>query len=1111
MVRVLQLSESNPLLIAGSLKDYEVEQLLRGWEERRKKAIRARERRTFADPREKFIEGNDCKTGRSQPSSPTGSAPGAEVSSCEEDAQCPICLMMMVEGESLVACEAGCRNLLHHHCMAVWAADRHAQGQPLLCPLCRAPWPSKSQPRLAPSRSGTPSPFSNYAHAQNSSSFQQHYSMMSASFSGSCANGRQSPPQTPTLMSRSLSSAYPNSSRSNRSQNDSAYSSPNLGRSPVFGYPPTIRGEISSTSFVRSASEDMIPLPRSEPIPSEHEETAAAWVYVFGRELIACLFSRDWAVRETGLRRLAHEACIFFNYDFFIKINIIAYRYVMKVLHWDCLVTTEQMQQKIIHCCANILAQVANDPVYKVYLACLVSNMYYRYLILFCFHIRCVRVLLSHLCPEDENEVASFQELLRPLVHTLLLKCADGNRRTSQISIDSIVELSRGQRGELALGTQSKGSNATPGLGGISYVLSCILEDSPPTEAPWQWLLGRLCVLDRLLDEFPQEFQLQMVELSPAESGYKLQHYDRLMTVVEFAFKALGSSHATVSKLARRIYICGARMAATEPAVFNQVCDMLAKLDVSLQMRLKRRLKSMQSSHGERRSSLARLGEKFPLPTKENSSYTGPRLVRSVSHSPSRMLSALRSNSQSPARPVLLKNSSKGEENTDPTFQQKTSPRRPNHLPLDSFDAKFKEKQAKLRLYHKTRARNELPLIVQQTLISPGCKDKQMWSTKNSKTLFKQGLSHSYGDDLDLSPQTPITSVSPPHISFKDAISTPATPSAPYSTPVKENFSEKGIQVNTMNEQEEKPLPAIPGLDLIPKYLDENADLSEGISNITPYEEGKDWIKGPLLGTGAFSSCYQARDVHTGTLMAVKQLSVCRNSEEEQERVEAAVEEEIIMMSKLRHTNIVRLLGATRVASSFSVFSEWMAGGSVAGMLEKYGAFSEYVIIKYTKQIFGGLSYLHDNMILHRDLKGANLLVDSTGQCLRIGDFGTAARLASKSTVTGEFQGQLLGTIAFMAPEVLRGDNYGRACDVWSVGCCIIEMATTKPPWGAENVSNQYKLMFRIATSSAPPAIPDFLTGDTREIALKCLQINSEDRPPAKEFLQHSVFADHPP
>lgn len=472
------------------------------------------------------------------------------------------------------------------------------------------------------------------------------------------------------------------------------------------------------------------------------------------------------------------------------------------------------MQQKIIHCCANILAQVANDPVYKVYLACL----------------RCVRVLLSHLSPE-ENEVADLQELLRPLVHTLLLKCADGNRRTSQISIDSIVELCRGQRGELALGTQVMGANATSGLGGISYVLSCILDDSPPTEAPWQWLLGRLCVLDRLLDEFPQEFQLQMVELNPADSGYKLQHYDRLMTVVEFAFKALGSSHATVSKLARRIYICGARMAAAEPAVFNQVCDMLAKLDVSLQMRLKRRLKSMQGSHGERRSSLARLGDKFPLPSRENlsSATGGPRLVRSVSHSPSRMLSALRSSSQSPARPVLFKAPPKGDDPPEKSFQSKPSPpRRPNHLPLDSFDAKFKEKQAKLRLYHKTRAKYELPLIVQQALISPSNKEKSFNKNKPSKSLFKGGLSHSYGDDLDLSPQTPISSVSPPKISLKDAISTPATPSAPYSTPVRENFQEKGTQINLI-DNEEKPLPAIPGLDLIPKYLDENVDPNEQV------------------------------------------------------------------------------------------------------------------------------------------------------------------------------------------------------------------------------------------------------------------------------------------
>ena len=93
---------------------------------------------------------------------------------------------------------------------------------------------------------------------------------------------------------------------------------------------------------------------------------------------------------------------------------------------------------------------------------------------------------------------------------------------------------------------------------------------------------------------------------------------------------------------------------------------------------------------------------------------------------------------------------------------------------------------------------------------------------------------------------------------------------------------------------------------------------------------------------------------------------------------------------------------------------------------------------------------------------GANLLVDTSGHHLRIADFGAAARMMSKSTVPGEFQGQLQGTIAFMAPEVLRGDSYGRSCDIWSVGCCIIEMATTKPPWGASDVSNHLALIFRV-------------------------------------------------
>lgn len=536
---------------------------------------------------------------------------------------------------------------------------------------------------------------------------------------------------------------------------------------------------------------------------------------------------------------------------------------------------------------------------------------------------RVVRVMLSYLTLSVAGEVCWLQELLRPLLHTLLLKCADGNRRTSQISVDSLLELSRGQEGELALGRDQGGSLS---LGGVQYVLSCILDEAPPQEAPWQWLLGRLCVLDRLLDQFPEQFQIQMVSLQPAESGYKLQHYDRLMTVVEFAFKALGSSHATVAKLARRVYICGAKMAAAEPNVFRHVCDMLGKLDISLQMRLKRRLRSLQGQ----RPSFGRSTDQPPvhklrLPVntdrRQGFSTALPRLVRSVSHSPNRLLSQTRSPSHSPVRPANQKPGSpdtilpqvlpppfaplespllsrrqaasfstnsppniptsnnnqtrqlndndaspsntrtsedRSQDTASPTLSVKQSPPRPNHLPLDSLHMKFKDKQARVRQYHRSRPRQEEPIIVQHALITPKASRQQHKSqaaqknsnangnsssnannnnNNNEKTVTKRnkspllrkgGLSQSHGNNLDLSPRTP-TGPPLPNFTFKEAIASPSTPNAPFTTPVKEAThpilsAELQSHVDTLTyvgqcNNMEYPLPKIPKLSLLPPYL----------------------------------------------------------------------------------------------------------------------------------------------------------------------------------------------------------------------------------------------------------------------------------------------------
>ena len=93
------------------------------------------------------------------------------------------------------------------------------------------------------------------------------------------------------------------------------------------------------------------------------------------------------------------------------------------------------------------------------------------------------------------------------------------------------------------------------------------------------------------------------------------------------------------------------------------------------------------------------------------------------------------------------------------------------------------------------------------------------------------------------------------------------------------------------------------------------------------------------------------------------------------------------------------------------------------------------------------------------------MLVDTTGHHLRIADLGAAAKMITNTTVHGQFKGEVQGTFAFMAPEVLKGDSYGRGCDIWSLGCTIIEMATSKPPWGAAEISNHLTLIFVVRST----------------------------------------------
>lgn len=215
-------------------------------------------------------------------------------------------------------------------------------------------------------------------------------------------------------------------------------------------------------------------------------------------------------------------------------------------------------------------------------------------IILLVYLQRCLRVLLGL------SKVVYMGELMRPIIRTLLLKCADRNRRVSQLSIDVLVDLARGFKSDCI---SPQNNDQIKSEKHFDLVLSCILEDFTTESVPWQWLAGRLIILDLLVKDFTEEFWLHYISLYPNNTNYKLKNYNRLLSVVEFSFKALGSAHSTVNKLARHVFTVASSMTVKEKDVMSRVLELLVTLEPDLQQRLRKRLQDALNTNDHKKYS----------------------------------------------------------------------------------------------------------------------------------------------------------------------------------------------------------------------------------------------------------------------------------------------------------------------------------------------------------------------------------------------------------------------------------------------------------------------------------------------------------------------------
>ncbi|XP_016422222.1 mitogen-activated protein kinase kinase kinase kinase 3-like isoform X4 [Sinocyclocheilus rhinocerous] len=249
------------------------------------------------------------------------------------------------------------------------------------------------------------------------------------------------------------------------------------------------------------------------------------------------------------------------------------------------------------------------------------------------------------------------------------------------------------------------------------------------------------------------------------------------------------------------------------------------------------------------------------------------------------------------------------------------------------------------------------------------------------------------------------------------------------------------------------------------------------------------------IGSGTYGDVYKARNVTTGELAAIKVIKL------EPGEDFAVVQQEIIMMKDCKHSNIVAYFGSYLRRDKLWICMEYCGGGSLQDIYHVTGPLTESQIAYVTRETLQGLYYLHNKGKMHRDIKGANILLTDNGY-VKLADFGVSAQI----TATLAKRKSFIGTPYWMAPEVAaveRKGGYNHLCDIWAVGITAIELAELQPPMFDLHPMRALFLMTK--SNFQPPKLKDKVkwTNNFHNFVKLALTKNPKKRPPADKLLQH--------